>query len=116
MLSLARNALVVIIGTVIAYDLRDEAPFKITGKYRTILFPLYSSRVAGEVKGGFPPFEAPPFSINLNGTEYSFSDMAQDYGPSIAFIPLVAILEAISIGKAFCKYSLDPQTLLLRRF
>jgi sodium-independent sulfate anion transporter 11 len=87
MLSLARNALVVIIGTVIAYDLRDEAPFKITG----------------EVKGGFPPFEAPPFSINLNGTEYSFSDMAQDYGPSIAFIPLVAILEAISIGKAFSK-------------
>jgi sodium-independent sulfate anion transporter 11 len=116
MLSLARNALVVIIGTVIAYDLRDEAPFKITGKYRTILFPRYSSRVSGEVKGGFPPFEAPPFSINLNGTEYSFSDMAQDYGPSIAFIPLVAILEAISIGKAFCKYSLDPQTLLLRRF
>lgn len=57
----------------------------------------------GDVKGGFPPFAAPPFSINYNGTTYNFGDIATDYGPAIAFIPLVAILEAISIGKAFCK-------------
>ncbi|KAJ3644902.1 hypothetical protein Zmor_022601 [Zophobas morio] len=87
MLSLARNALVVIIGTLISYNLRDDNPFKITG----------------DVKGGFPPFAAPPFSINYNGTTYNFGDIATDYGPAMAFIPLVAILEAISIGKAFSK-------------
>lgn len=87
MLSLARNALIVIIGTVLAYSLRDDQPFKITG----------------EVKAGFPPFQPPPFSIDFNGTHYTFDDITQDYGVSIAFIPLVSILEAISIAKAFCR-------------
>ncbi|XP_015838375.2 sodium-independent sulfate anion transporter isoform X2 [Tribolium castaneum] len=87
MLSLARNALVVIIGTVISYSLRDDNPFKITG----------------DVKSGFPPFEPPPFSTQVNGTNYNFRDMVQNYGPSLAFIPLVAILEAVSIAKAFSK-------------
>lgn len=87
MISLARNALVVIIGTAIAYYLRDETPFKITG----------------EVSGGFPPFEVPKFNTVINGTEYGFGDIVEGYGASLVFIPLISVLEAISIAKAFCK-------------
>lgn len=57
--------------------------------------------ILGDVKSGFPPFGPPPFSTSVNGTTYYFGDMAADYGVSIAFIPLVSILEAISIAKAF---------------
>ncbi|RZC37615.1 sodium-independent sulfate anion transporter-like, partial [Asbolus verrucosus] len=87
MLSLSKNALIVIIGTLIAYSLSAESPFRITG----------------EVSGGFPPFHPPSFSTNFNGTEYDFVDLIRNYGASSAFIPLVSILEAISIAKAFSK-------------
>ncbi|XP_044272554.1 sodium-independent sulfate anion transporter-like isoform X2 [Tribolium madens] len=87
LLSLARNALIVIIGTLISYYLYDQKPFKITGK----------------VSGGFPPFKPPPFSTNFTGTESTFSDMVQGYGVSFIFIPLLSILEAVSIAKAFSK-------------
>lgn len=87
MLSLARNALVVIAGTVLAYCLRDNQPFKLTG----------------DVKAGFPDVRPPPFTTYVNGTHYGFEQMLSDYGTSLAFIPIVSILEAISIAKAFCK-------------
>lgn len=87
LVSLARNALIVIIGTVISYYLIDEHPFKITGN----------------VTGGFPPFKVPPFSTNFSGISYTFSDMVHGYGVSFMFIPLLSILEAVSIAKAFSK-------------
>jgi sodium-independent sulfate anion transporter 11 len=86
LLSLARNALIVVIGTLISYYLRDESPFQITGN----------------VSGGFPPFRPPSFSTTVNGTEYDFSDIAKNYGVSFIFIPILSILEAVSIAKAFC--------------
>lgn len=87
MLSLARNALVVIVGTILAYCLREYEPFKITG----------------DVRGGFPHVQPPPFHTSFNGTNFTFPDMITDYGTSLVFIPIVAILEAISIAKAFSK-------------
>ncbi|EFA07912.1 Sodium-independent sulfate anion transporter-like Protein [Tribolium castaneum] len=87
MVSLARNAIIVIIGTVISYNFGKNPPFKTTG----------------EVKAGFPPFGPPPFVPNCNGTWYSFGTVAQNFGPTLIFLPLVAILEAVSIGKAFSK-------------
>jgi hypothetical protein len=86
LLSLARNALIVVIGTLISYYLRDKSPFQITGN----------------VSGGFPPFRPPSFSTTVNGTEYDFSDIAKNYGVSFIFIPILSILEAVSIAKAFC--------------
>lgn len=90
MLSLARNALAVLIGALLAYILHVNGltPFKITG----------------EVSGGLPPFQLPPFSTIFKGQDYQFTDMISDYGTSLAFIPLVAILESIAIAKAFCKF------------
>ncbi|XP_065075945.1 sodium-independent sulfate anion transporter-like isoform X2 [Ochlerotatus camptorhynchus] len=88
-LALLRNAMIVVIGASLAYgfSLNGVQPFKLTG----------------HVEAGLPPFHVPPLSITNNGTYYSFSDMVSVMRTSIITIPLVSILEIISIGKAFSK-------------
>lgn len=89
-LCLASNALAVAFGTILAYVLSDEdgnAPFVLTG----------------EVGEGIPKLELPPFSTTYNNETYEFLDMVEIYGSSLAFVPLVAILESVAIAKAFCK-------------
>ncbi|KAJ8967603.1 hypothetical protein NQ314_002721 [Rhamnusium bicolor] len=90
MFSLARNAIAVIIGTVIAYSfyLQDYEPFILTGN----------------VTGGLPSFTLPPFSTtDANGTEITFVEMTKVYGSVIVFCPLIAVIEHIAIAKAFSK-------------
>ncbi|XP_055530610.1 sodium-independent sulfate anion transporter-like [Wyeomyia smithii] len=86
---LLRNALVVIGGGTIAYVLanRNQHPFRLTGT----------------IVPGFPSVEAPPFSTEFNGEFYNFSQMIQMLGSSVITIPLISILEIVSIGKAFSK-------------
>ncbi|XP_036232793.2 sodium-independent sulfate anion transporter isoform X3 [Bactrocera oleae] len=88
-ISLSRNALVVIFGTFLAYQLsRDGSePFVITGN----------------ITAGLPPFRVPPFSTIVDGKEVAFSEMISTYGSSLASIPLVSILEIVAIAKAFSK-------------
>ncbi|CRL03807.1 CLUMA_CG016206, isoform A [Clunio marinus] len=88
-LSLARNALVVTIGIIIAYifHLNGIAPFQLTG----------------DVEEGLPPLQLPPFSTKVNEKVYEFSEMIKAVGSLLATIPLVAILEMIAIAKAFSK-------------
>lgn len=87
LVSLSRNALAVLVGTVLAYtcEQNGSTPFTLTGK----------------VGRGLPPFQMPPFSTVFNGTTYSFEDMLKVYEGSVAFIPLIAVLECIAIAKAF---------------
>lgn len=59
---------------------------------------------AENVGKGFPAFELPKFNTEVNGTYYDFNDMVQDLGTTIAFAPLVALLECVAIAKAFCKF------------
>lgn len=89
-ISLSRNALAVIIGTVLAFTLSKDGnePFRLTGK----------------VEAGLPPFQPPPFSTDINGTHIPFSEMISDLGSSLITVPLIAILESIAIAKAFCKF------------
>ncbi|XP_051175949.1 sodium-independent sulfate anion transporter-like isoform X2 [Leptopilina boulardi] len=90
LLSLSRNAIVVITGTILAYSfsLSDQPiPFKITGN----------------ITEGLPPFSSPPFSTIYNNKTYSFLDMTTKLGSSIASVPFIAILESIAIAKAFAK-------------
>lgn len=88
-LSIARNAIVVIMGVIVSYVfyINGHEPFRLTG----------------EIKEGLPPFGPPPFSTELNGKTYSFSDMFKALGVSLITIPLVSILESVSIAKAFSK-------------
>lgn len=89
--ALSRNAIVVILGTLLAYVLSQSSgtvPFGITG----------------QVASGFPAIQAPAFSVEVNGTTLSFVDMLSEMGTSLLFIPVVAILEMVAVAKAFCKW------------
>ncbi|XP_052869528.1 sodium-independent sulfate anion transporter-like [Anopheles cruzii] len=86
---LLSNAVVVVIGTLLAYLLTSD-----------IGNPAFL--LTGPVKAGLPTFQAPPFSYtNENGTEYSFSDMIGVMRTTIITIPLVTTLEIVSVAKAF---------------
>ncbi|CAH2074590.1 unnamed protein product, partial [Iphiclides podalirius] len=86
--SLARNAVVVIIGIVVAYVL----------KVTTDSEPLV---LIGDIGSGLPKFRPPPFSTTVGNETYSFSDMTRVLGPESIVLPLVAILESVAIAKAF---------------
>ncbi|XP_070172392.1 sodium-independent sulfate anion transporter isoform X1 [Polyergus mexicanus] len=89
LISLARNAIVVIIGTLIAYVLfsYEIKPFQITGN----------------ITEGLPPFSLPPFTVVNGNHTYTFVTLVREFGSSIISIPLIAILESIAIAKAFAK-------------
>ncbi|XP_076379252.1 sodium-independent sulfate anion transporter isoform X1 [Megalopta genalis] len=87
--SLARNAIVVIIGIILSYSLYSSGikPFKITGN----------------ITEGLPPFGPPPFSIVTGNHTYNFLETVNELGSTAVSVPLVAILESIAIAKAFAK-------------
>lgn len=89
LIGLARNAVVVITGIILAYWLSvyGYTPFKITGN----------------ITEGLPPFGLPPFSSSHNNVTYDFRDMLTIYGSSVVSVPLIALLESIAIAKAFGK-------------
>ncbi|KAJ8678533.1 hypothetical protein QAD02_014320 [Eretmocerus hayati] len=89
LIGLARNAVVVISGIVLAYWLSvyGHEPFKITGN----------------ITEGLPPISLPPFSTTHENQTYNFSDMLSIYGGSVISVPLIALLESIAIAKAFAK-------------
>jgi sodium-independent sulfate anion transporter 11 len=88
-LSISRNAIIVIIGIIVAYifHVNGRDPFNLTGK----------------IAEGLPKFQVPPTSTELNGKEYNFMDMARALGLSLITLPLVSILESIAIAKSFSK-------------
>ncbi|CAG4975752.1 unnamed protein product [Colias eurytheme] len=83
----ARNALVVFVGSILAYVLflYGKTPFKLTGT----------------IHGGLPRFGLPPFSTTVNNVTLGFDGMLAELGPEGLVMPLVAILESIAIAKAF---------------
>lgn len=87
-ISLGRNAVVVIIGIIVAYVL----------KVATNSEPLL---LIGDIGSGLPKFEPPPFSAVLGNETYTFIEMTKALGPEAIIIPMVAILELIAIAKAF---------------
>ena len=97
--STARNAIVVIICTLMAYGFDPVIP----DKARNATFIL-----TGDIQRGLPPFQPPPFSFNdtsqtASGDIIDFQGMVSELGSAIAIIPLLAILENVAIAKAFCK-------------
>lgn len=91
-LSLSRNVIAVIIGILLCYLLSrgsNEMPF----------------RINGDITPGLPPFSPPPFStVDKDGNYLGFGDMVSELGGALASIPLLSILEAVAIAKAFCAY------------
>ncbi|XP_052737683.1 sodium-independent sulfate anion transporter-like [Bicyclus anynana] len=87
-ISLGRNAVVVIIGIIVAYILKV-----VTDSEPLILI--------GDIGSGLPKFQLPPFTTQVGNDTYSFVDMANVLGPEAIIIPMVSILELIAIAKAF---------------
>ncbi|KRT84007.1 hypothetical protein AMK59_819, partial [Oryctes borbonicus] len=88
-LSLARNALVVVIGSIMAYifEINGQEPFILTGN----------------ITSGLPDLRVPVFDITYNNETYTFGEVISSFGASTAFLPMICILEAVAIAKAFSK-------------
>ncbi|XP_070157290.1 sodium-independent sulfate anion transporter isoform X3 [Polyergus mexicanus] len=87
--ALSRNALVVIIGTAVAYIfyINKQNPFNLTGS----------------MGQGLPPFAPPPFSTTFQNRTYDFLEMTTAIGTTLFTIPIVSTIEHIAIAKAFGK-------------
>ena len=70
--------------------------------------------MTGDIDGGLPSFQPPLFnlqsanetsgeSLGAQGEDISFVDLIRQLGAAIIMIPIIAILEAVAIAKAFCK-------------
>lgn len=89
-ISLTRNALAVLFGSVLAFLLTGDGqppPFALTGK----------------IQAGFPPFGPPPLATVVGNETIGLGDMMSTMGSSLVAIPFVAILEIIVVAKAFCR-------------
>lgn len=92
----ARNAILVILTGMIAYLMHQSGQEDL--------------QLIGEIPAGMPDFRVPPFSIpdTLNATTgeviekgQTFSEMVSEMGSHLIVIPLIALLENISVCKAF---------------
>lgn len=88
LISLARNAIIVMVGILITYLLSFHDPIK----------PF---QIMGNITKGLPPFSLPPFSIVSGNHTYTFLELVGELGSSVLSVPLIAILESIAIAKAF---------------
>lgn len=96
LIATARNAIIVIVTGFIGYH------YISLGQNEVL-------KVIGDVPSGLPSFGLPPFSVpeirDENGTvtqEYEgFFDMLSYLGSGIIVVPLIALLENMSICKAF---------------
>ncbi|XP_047363909.1 sodium-independent sulfate anion transporter-like [Vespa velutina] len=88
-LTLARNAIVVVTGTIIAYICSSTGNeiFNLTGSMGKTL----------------PPFKPPPFSTIFKSKTYDFVEMTKIMGLTIISISVVSTIEHIAIAKAFAK-------------
>lgn len=96
----SRNAILVILTAMISFLLHRSGQ--------------YDLMIIGEIPSGMPAFGMPSFSIPDIRNETTgeiiqrgetFSEMISGFGSSLIVIPLIALLESISICKAFCKYN-----------
>lgn len=97
----ARNAILVVVTGSITYMLHSS------GQNEFLLI--------GDIPPGLPSIQIPPFSISELRNETtdevlqkgeSFSEMVQNMGSFLIVIPLIALLENISICKAFGKHTI----------
>lgn len=89
-ISLSRNAVVVIVGMILAYVFKviyDSEPFLLIG----------------DIGSGLPKFGFPPLSTTVGNETLNFMEMVQILGIQSVVIPFVAILETVAIAKAFAE-------------
>ncbi|KAF2879074.1 hypothetical protein ILUMI_27083 [Ignelater luminosus] len=88
LLSIGRNALTVLFGSLIAFYFESK-----TGKSPFTL--------SGAVHAGIPTFKLPNFNTKLGNETISFMEMVHELGTGIIVLPVVAVLANVAIAKAF---------------
>ncbi|XP_063825329.1 sodium-independent sulfate anion transporter [Ostrinia nubilalis] len=87
LLSISRNALVVLAASVFAYCTYDPDNLLV--------------KLSGKVEPGLPALSLPPFSARLGNHTAHFPEMVRRLGPSVLMMPVVMVIANISIAKAF---------------
>ncbi|KAF5293533.1 hypothetical protein FQA39_LY03018 [Lamprigera yunnana] len=88
LLSIARNALMVLLTSFLAYyfeSTRGTSPFT-----------LY-----GSVQSGIPPMSLPKFSAQVGNETVTFVEMVHRLNAGIVVLPVVAVLSNVAVAKAF---------------
>ncbi|RVE44151.1 hypothetical protein evm_011198 [Chilo suppressalis] len=85
LVSIARNALVVVGAATFAYCTRDASLV----------------RTSGRVEGGLPTFALPAWSVTQGNTTVHLGGMLQQLGPSLVLLPAVMVVANVAIAKAF---------------
>ncbi|XP_066151803.1 sodium-independent sulfate anion transporter-like isoform X2 [Euwallacea fornicatus] len=91
-LSISKNALVVLISSVVSYywyNTEDSTPFQLTGKVPS-----------GMPKIAFPPTHS-SFNVGNTTNLVGFTEMISQLGSGIIVIPVVAVLANVAIAKAY---------------
>lgn len=88
LISTARNIIIVIACAIISWLLEKHL-----GESPVIL--------TGHVKQGLPEFRLPPFEARVGNETYTFLDMISSLGTGCLVVPLLSLLETISIAKVF---------------
>ncbi|XP_046639752.1 sodium-independent sulfate anion transporter-like isoform X2 [Daphnia pulicaria] len=91
LISVSRNAIVIIVGSIIAYGLTQPGN------------PSFPFTLTGTIPSGFPPFKPPVFTFQNGDNIYTFVEICRNLGSALYITPLVAILESIAIAKSFAK-------------
>lgn len=91
LVSIARNALVVVGASCTAYWL--HAPTPAPGR------PAF--QLSGRVQPGVPRLALPPFSTTIGNRTVGFTEMVNELGSGLAMVPVVMVLANIAIAKAF---------------
>lgn len=96
-LSISRNALIVLITSLFAYQLSlhyDQMPFRLSDK----------------VDPGLPSFKLPEFSVEKDNKTIGFVEMCSDIGSGLIMLPLISILANVAIAKSFSEFDLFFQS------
>ncbi|RZF48868.1 hypothetical protein LSTR_LSTR003248 [Laodelphax striatellus] len=86
-ISTSRNILVVVVCALMAYmfEQHGAVPFALSG----------------EIKPGLPSFQSPPFSIDNGERTVGFLELCSSLGSAIIVLPLLSLVENISLAKVF---------------
>lgn len=124
LVSTARNIIVVVFCAVLGYMYKQNGnlPFQLSSnltgisKFYRNYYILYTYNLMyiklliyvyffkGNVESGLPDFKLPPFESLVGNETYNFVGMASKLGSGILVVPLLSILENISLAKFFGKF------------
>uniref|UniRef100_A0A2H8TMS2 Sodium-independent sulfate anion transporter n=1 Tax=Melanaphis sacchari TaxID=742174 RepID=A0A2H8TMS2_9HEMI len=93
-----RNSIVIVVTTFIGFLYVNSLDYDVTSNE----LPPIPFKIIGKVPPGLPDFDFPKFSImRENGTTVGFFEMVSNMGSGVIVLPIIALIENLSICKTF---------------